>query len=414
MLELNKIHCGNSLDLLKQLDDESIHCCVTSPPYFGLRNYGVDGQIGLENSLQEYITSLVEVFAEVHRVLRDDGTFWLNIGDSYANSGGHSGHSKNSALKNRSVLDTQNKQKGKIPEGIKPKELCGVPWRLAFALQDFGWYLRRDIIWAKGVSFNDKFSGGCMPESCQDRPSTSHEYLFLLTKSPKYFYDNEAVKEETTNPYTLDCIAKAKEQSATRSKLNIFSKEERHTKKQKGISRAEMGALMSSKRNLRSVWTIQVRPYKGAHFATFPPKLIEPCIKAGTSEYGCCVDCGKPYKRIIEKGPADEEHKKLCGADSNGEYLGKATKDFENNNVQNASEVKARILAGMVEKKTVGWKKDCKCLTDKIKPCITIDPFGGAGTTGLVSKQLGRDYILLELNPEYCQITENRIQEILL
>jgi site-specific DNA-methyltransferase (cytosine-N4-specific) len=418
MLELNKIYCGNNLDLLKQLDDKSIQLCVTSPPYFSLRSYlskddpNKHLEIGAEESLQEYIDNLVKIFSEVYRVLRDDGILYLNLGDSYAANRTYQVASNKGA--NKGVAQSVEGKGSKVPAGLKPKDLIGVPWRVAFALQDWGWTVRSEIIWAKGISFNNKYSGSCMPESCKDRPTKSHETVFMLTKGTKYYYDNEAVAEETTNPYTLDCIKKAKEQKSTRSDLNIFSKEDRHGKGKKGISRAEMGALMSSKRNIRSVWTINPESFRGAHFAVMATKLIEPCILAGTSEYGCCFNCGKPYTRIIEKGRADEEHKRLCGADSNGEYLCEATKEFKKNNVQNASEVKARILAGMVEKKTVGWKKDCKCETDEIKPCVVIDPFGGAGSVGLVVKQLGRDYILFDLNPEYCEIAKNRIQEILL
>lgn len=272
MIEINKIHNIDVLQGLKQLDEKSIHCCVTSPPYFGLRDYGIEGQIGLENSLDDYINKLVEVFGEVYRTLKDDGTLWLNLGDSYANTACGSFNGGGSAFKGRDMEGISNS--GNIDKikssGLKQKDLMGVPWRVAFALQKFGWYLRSDIIWAKGVSFNNKFSGSCMPESCKDRPTKSHEYLFLLTKSPKYYYNYEFVQEDGIFP----AGTKAAKGSGTR----------------KGNRRGNDYAIYSGKRNLRSVWTIQTKPYREAHFATFPEKLVEPCIKAGCPENGIVLD----------------------------------------------------------------------------------------------------------------------------
>lgn len=406
MLDVNQIYCGNSLELLKKLDDESVHCVVTSPAYFSLRSYLPDNdpnkylEIGSENSLEEYVNNLVKILEEVRRVLRSDGTFWLNLGDSFF-GGGYSNHRINGEQwKNEMNGDKRRSRQQDLKNAnpdLKPKDLIGVPWRVAFALQDSGWYLRSEIIWAKGVSFNQKYSGSCMPESCKDRPTKSHETIFLLTKSAKYFYDNEAVKESAAQP---------DRKRADRMGGNKYVEGVKHSD----------GSIFTggSKRNLRSVWTINPRPFKGAHFATFPKQLIEPLIKAGTSEFGCCKNCGKSYKRIIEKNAPDENHKKLCGADSNGEYLGKATKNFESGGAQNASEVKARILAGMKETVTTGFKKDCKCETDEIKPCIVLDPFAGANTTGCVAKELGRDWIGFELNPEYVKMGTERVNQILI
>jgi len=411
MLDINKIYQGHSLDILKTFPNESVQCVVTSPPYFSLRSYldtenpNKHLEIGFDNSLQEYITNLTSLFSEIHRVLRKDGTFWLNLGDTYAgNKLGNTQGTYSSNLKyanpekDLESFRKENEYKKTVPMGLKSKDLIGVPWRVAFALQDAGWYLRSDIIWAKSISFNSKYTGSCLPESCKDRPTKSHEYLFLLTKSPKYFYDKEAVQEKAQ-----DWGSRNRDEfrgGTTDPKL-----------KHHGLADCDFSA---SGRNLRSVWTVNPKPFKGAHFATFPEKLIEPCIKAGTSEYGCCVNCGKPYKRITVKGNADEEHKKTCGADSNGEYLGLATKDYDSARAQNASEVKARILAGMVKTKTTGWKKDCKCLTNDIKPCVVLDPFFGAGTTGVVSKKLGRSWVGIDLNPEYCEIARTRINEVLI
>lgn len=403
MLEVNQIYNVDALSGLRLLDSNSVHCCICSPPYFGLRKYLDDLdpnkhlEIGLENSLQEYIGKLVEVFAEVYRVLRMDGSFWLNLGDSYANTpcGSFNGGGKEFRGRDMTGISKSGDKNKLLTSGLKQKDLMGVPWRVAFALQDFGWYLRSDIIWAKGISFNDKYSGSCMPESCKDRPTKSHEYLFLLTKSPRYYYDRFAIEEKST-----------------------MTPQNRFTKRldnpnvkghQQPIHRRPEGSTGGGNRNLRSVWTINPKPYKGVHFATFPPKLIEPCIKIGTSEHGCCASCGQPYTRIIEKGKPDEEHKKLCGADSNGEYLGQATKDYVGANAQDPSAVKARILAGLKEKKTIGWQKQCRCETDKISRPIILDPFMGSGTVAVVAKQFNCDYIGFELNPEYVELAYRRI-----
>lgn len=226
MLQLNTIHNLDVLEGLKQIQDRSIHCIITSPPYFNLRDYKINGQIGAENSLQEYIDKLTNVFMEVYRVLRDDGTFWLNIGDSYASSK-HIGY------------------------GLKAGDLCGVPWRLALSLQSKGWYLRSDIIWAKGVSFNSKYAGSCMPESVKNRPSKSHEYMFLLTKSKDYYYDHDSVKE----PIQMCSIRRAKDGVSNNHKyvndITGIGINTCHKPREQDKNRAVIGH-----RNIRSVWTI--------------------------------------------------------------------------------------------------------------------------------------------------------------
>jgi DNA modification methylase len=269
---------GDCRELLKTLPDRSVQVCVTSPPYFGLRDYGVDGQIGLEPTPDEYIAKLVAVFREVRRVLKDDGTLWVNIGDSYAATTGGVGNNPSA----KSTLTTnggRGPQPGdkyaqgnegrrvKLMPDVPAKNLLGIPWRVAFALQEDGWYLRQDIIWHKPNP---------MPESVRDRCTKAHEYVFLLSKSPRYYFDHEAIKE------------KAAQSSIDRAKYgykhafkNQFAGSPSDSRHQDG-KQYDAGAFAAETRNRRSVWTVATRPFKGAHFATFPPDLVDPCILAGS------------------------------------------------------------------------------------------------------------------------------------
>lgn len=308
MLEKNKIYQGNCLDVLKSFPDNSVNCCITSPPYYGLRDYGVDGQIGNEDTPEQYIENLTNIFEEVRRVLKDNGTLWLNLGDSWLGTGGDRKHASKNPIFNEQ--QKHNPKNGRYQRklnmehnGYKPKDLIGIPWMAAFALRNAGWYLRQDIIWAKGNP---------MPESVKDRCTKSHEYIFLLTKSKKYYFDNESIKEPSvTQPKARD---KNKEgYQADYAKGDRFSKGER-----------VYGA--DGMRNKRDVWNVNTKPCKEAHFATFPDTLIEPCILAGCPEGG-----------------------------------------------------------------------------------IILDPFMGAGTTGMVAKRNNRNYVGIELNPEYIKIAEKRI-----
>lgn len=284
---------GDVLEKMAEIPDESVHTCVTSPPYWGLRDYGQPGQIGLEKTPEEYVTRLVEVFREVRRVLRNDGTLWLNLGDSYAkttsNNGGYSDKSTLGGFTNPKTKGRQLNDNGtrvKLEHGLKTKDLVGIPWRVAFALQADGWYLRSDIIWHKP---------NAMPESVRDRPTKAHEYIFLLSKSPRYYYDADAIR--------VPHIHQNKDNSG-------------------GVGFNHKG------RNKRTVWNVSTRPFKGAHFAVFPPDLIRPCILAGAPEGG-----------------------------------------------------------------------------------VVLDPFFGSGTTGLVAQENGRDWIGIELNPEYVEIARARVGE---
>jgi DNA modification methylase len=238
------------------LADNSVQCCVTSPPYWGLRDYGVNGQLGLESTLEEYVANMVAVFREVRRVLRDDGTLWLNLGDSYASdTKGSGGTTPKQQTNHGSFYEPR-----RMDHGLKSKDLVGIPWSLAFALQADGWYLRSDIIWAKPNP---------MPESVTDRPTKSHEYIFLLTKSARYFFDQEAVRE-------------------VGSGLNggVFSRAYAEAQPSHGAMRLDRPHVNG--RNLRSVWTIPTQPYPEVHFATFPEELAKRCILAGTSAWGAC------------------------------------------------------------------------------------------------------------------------------
>lgn len=339
-----KILQGDVMDRLKGLPSESVHCVVTSPPYWGLRDYGtaqweggdpecahkrkyertggygspkqatnrganfvalgdcacgairVDNQLGLELAPEDYVAKMVAVFSEVRRVLRNDGTLWLNIGDSYSASGkGPTGWNGIGDQEVRQGFST-NKAKDRsvsrwggganAAEGCKPKDLVGIPWLLAFALRSDGWYLRSDIIWSKPNS---------MPESVTDRPTKSHEYVFLMSKSARYYYDGDAIRE----PYSLTSISRydAPMMGVAPTARQPGGDVERR-EREKGLrSPNPLG------RNARTVWTITTQPFNEAHFATFPARLVERCIKAGTSEHGVCAKCGASWKREIEKAP---------------------------------------------------------------------------------------------------------------
>jgi DNA modification methylase len=263
---MNKIEFGDCREIMKRWKDESVkvQTVVTSPPYFGLRDYGHDGQIGLEETVGEYVANIVDVFANVWNILEDDGTVWLNLGDSYYNYRPGKGQAlnKQSVSNTNQDLPTTCARRGNKQEGLKEKDLIGIPWRVAFALQEFGWYLRQDIIWHKPNP---------MPELVRDRCTKAHEYIFLLTKKPQYYFNNEAIKEPAIH--------------SNRTAGN------KNPQKGTGEDKMEIrGGLLAAQqkiyemKNKRSVWTVNVKPYKGAHFATFPKELVEPCILAGSKK----------------------------------------------------------------------------------------------------------------------------------
>lgn len=261
---------GDCLESLQRMPDQSVHTCVTSPPYFGLRDYGVDGQIGLEDSPDAYVARLVEVFREVRRVLRDDGTLWLNLGDSYAQQGGVGRQGETSARKGRSGVKAQERQKStRPPIGLKPKDRMMIPARVAIALQDDGWYLRDEIVWSKP---------NAMPFSGKDRTTPAHEMIYMFSKRQIYFYDHEAVKEPSVSDHPSG---------------NGFKRPARLSyQNADGSARGndEQWTDVGGMRSRRSVWTVTTKPFKDAHFATFPPDLIEPCILAGAPVGGIVLD----------------------------------------------------------------------------------------------------------------------------
>lgn len=322
-----EILIGDCLEKLQTLHSKSIDCCVTSPPYYNLRNYENDRQIGMEDTPEAYILRLVEVFQEVHRVLKDTGTLWLNIGDSYANDdkwGGSSGGKHAKSLHGATSIG-----RGRRHTGLKPKDLIGIPWELAFALRQAGWYLRSDIIWHKS---------NVMPESIKDRPTKSHEYVFLLSKSKLYYYDADAISEPSIGGHVRGPALHPDNVS---------------TNGNGGLARRQNAPT----RNRRSVWTINTKPFRGAHFAVMPQELAELCILAGTSEQGCCPSCGAPWRRF-----------------------------------------------------KLGWQPSCVCPEQAPVPSTVLDPFGGAGTTGVVAQRLGRRSVLIELNSDYADIIRQRVQ----
>lgn len=378
------------------MPNDSVHCVVTSPPYWGLRDYGVDGQIGLERTPEEYVAKIVEVFREVRRVLRDDGTLWLNLGDSYWGGKGQSGsgnpdeqQERNDAgiSLNKSYHQIAGDGKTRPSDGkhefIKPKDLVGIPWRVAFALQADGWYLRSDIIWSKPNP---------MPESVTDRPTKAHEYLFLLTKNSRYFYDSDAIREKASATSNSD---------GARFGGNKYgdSDDPHHQTKSGNIFQA------TGNRNRRTVWEIATQPTPEAHFATFPEALVEPCIKAGTSERGCCPVCGSPWERMVEKGISFwQEHK-------DERWEGKQFSDGASRSDEHKGNGPLRNQwKEQHPDKHLGWQPTCTCGNPDTIPCVVLDPFGGSGTTAKVARNLKRDAILIELNTDYVKIMRKKLR----
>ena len=373
-----KILVGDCRQTLKQIPDKSVHCVITSPPYWGLRAYkGDTGMIGLEPTWQNHLDNLLEVFNGVWRVMRDDGTLWLNYGDAYAGSGkAHKSHHKNPGLSksnHRMGDDTTTIQADLLPA----KNLMQLPARLSIAMQEHGWILRSEIVWAKK---------NCMPESVKDRPTMAHEKIFLFVKRAKYFYDHVAVRQS------------AKESSIQRAKNR--HNEPPEDMEGKGVRLVQRWANKDMKHDtttasMRNVWHLPTQSLREAHFATFPTKLVEPCIKAGTSEHGVCAANGSPYKRIVKIH--DPENRLGKGKGGWGNPQDKAVRDQKP-----SKEGAPQYLHG-------GWEPTCEC-EGEIKPAIVLDPFGGAGTVSVVSERLGRDSIICEISPEYAEIARKRIE----
>lgn len=347
----------NADSLQIPLADKSVHMCVTSPPYFSLRDYGVAGQIGLEKSADEFVEKLVSVFREVWRVMRDDGTLWLNLGDSYNGSSGSGG----ATLKQMSNAGSYHEAGVRRVEGLKPKDLIGIPWRVAFALQAEGWFLRSEITWCKKAP---------MPESVTDRPANATEKVFLFAKSSRYFYDSEAVRVPASAGWNGSSFTDERD-FAAKPNLGTGKRTERPT------------------RNLWNYWILGPDPYPGSHYATFPRALVEPCIKAGTSEAGCCPTCGKSWERVIESQSSWQE-RKANGAGSGSKSFGHNTEHGQGMSHDLSS-----------TRRSIGFRQSCACPPADPVPCVVLDPFAGSGTTPQVARQLGRHAIGLDLSYAY-------------
>lgn len=402
----------NSNSLKIPLADESVHCMMTSPPYYGLRNYDVDGQLGSEKTPEEFIDNLVKVFRECWRVLRNDGTLWVNMGDSYAGSG-KGGQSE----KKRSEHWQPTYVNKGATYGLKPKDLIGIPWMLAFALRADGWYLRSDIIWSKENP---------MPESVHDRPTKSHEYLFLLTKRRKYFYDLDAIREPLAD--SLDPLNGGEGSRHRSARQGLENLKKRHhenldddrqksqsmhkARMQKYLNQSEgagLGRLNHSGyysedgelranpagRNKWTVWNIPTESYPGLHYATFPRALVEPCIKAGTSEKGVCPQCGAPWERVSNNVIVPT--KKAAKTFIVDERDQSADKHDQGSNRQKNGHKPGYTTAST----TLGWRPTCDCSAGDPVPAIVFDPFVGSGTTLEVARKLGRHGIGTDLSLKY-------------
>lgn len=330
------------------------------PSYFCVKCGAWRGMLGLEPTPELYVAHLVLVFREVWRVLRDDGCVFLNLGDSYV----------------RSMPDaTRGSQRYRLRDDLtpqlKPKDLCMIPARVALALQADGWYLRSDIIWAKGLSFCDEYAGSCMPESVRDRPTKAHENVFLLAKNERYYYDAEAVKEATVRGAAGSTFNGGKTAFHQLGRASNKPRQEQST------------------RNLRDVWAINPAGYRGAHFATFPPDLVAPCILAGTSLRGACPECGAPWERVVEKELIDTEGWGVQEKDHTGNLLGAQSMIRD-----------GKGRAGDSISKTTGWRPTCDHDADPV-PATVLDPFCGSGTVGEVCRETGRRFVGLDLSETY-------------
>jgi DNA modification methylase len=458
---------------MKKWKDEGVkvQTCVTSPPYYGLRDYGHDGQIGLEETPQDYINAMVKVFRCVKDILADDGTLWVNIGDSYSShkdcKSTPQSFAKGTPKEEAHVMELGKSRvrdsKMLKSQGLKNKDLIGIPWMLAFALRADGWYLRQDIIWHKPNP---------MPESVADRCTKAHEYIFLLSKSDKYFFDNESIKEPSVTNWEINQKTRIQRKEATGGAIS-----------------GGTGEKISSgnTRNKRSVWTVNTKSYKGAHFATFPTELIEPCIKAGAPEK-ICIECATPYKRekIVEKNLTLEEvneiRKNIMDTNKERKPYAILDKEFRNQvveyrNLPNHNELrdylqfnrhlqeltideienyfgtqaphhwfekngsypskddwvklkKLLVLDNKYDQPMTeifyksglkcannyldqGLIKQCKCETNETKTGIVLDPFMGSGTTAQVALNNGKQYLGCELNPEYKKLQDERLNRLI-
>ena len=423
-----RIMIGDALSQLAELPDGSVHCVMTSPPYWGLRAYkGDDSMIGLEPTFDAHLENLVAVFREVRRVLRSDGVCFLNYGDAYT-SGGRATY-RSGVSDNKGHQIQNDMPRPDTPSGLKPKDLMMMPARVAMALQADGvpdhaalraiqraaeilideydgsppakvmnaldrldaeyaeakgssWWLRSEIIWHKPNP---------MPESCRDRPTSAHEKLFLLSKSAKYFYDADAVRTPSTG------VPKMPDNWDTGPGAHgSVHRTGREKGKQRAMTKDEQ---QSGGANLRNVWKIPTHSFSEAHFATFPPALVEPCIKAGTSAHGVCEKCGAPWVRDVNKVLVTDGDRKAMAMRNDGD-----PSDAGRNRLNDGH------LPGSQRTETTGWSPSCQCKVRPTVPATCLDPFAGAGTVGIVADRLQRDAILIEISPDYAKMAQRRIE----
>lgn len=369
-----RILVGDARERLKELPAGSVHCVVTSPPYWGLRTYqGGEGMIGLEPAFDEHLDNLTAVFAEVWRVLRDDGTLWLNYGDAHSSGSGR----MTWAASGKPVRGGERRQ----PVGKRPKDLLLMPFEVASALRErLGWYIRSEIVWKKANP---------IPEPVFDRPTSAHEKVWLMTKRERYFYDAFAVRV----PRTPGTIA--------RGRYEFNSGSRRPESGVRGFAGSEdKYDSDGTTAHLRNVWECPSAPFPEAHFATFPPAIVEPCVKAGTSEHGVCGECGAPWERKVKRRPT--------GFDGS-RYGRRAVEVATSSGGTERSTLGSPSGQGVAEYVTVGWKPGCGCGADVI-PAVVLDPFGGAGTVAVVANHLERSAVLVEISADYADMACRRVE----
>ncbi len=390
-MERNRVFVGSALDFAERLPRGSVHCIVTSPPYYGLRSYLPDGhpdkchELGCERTPEEYVANLVAVFRALREALHPSGTCWVNLGDSY-NSASNFNHDRKGSGLTGGVPYAEGDRGGRaLLPGLGPKQLLMIPARFALAMQADGWILRADIIWHKPNP---------MPESVTDRPTKAHEYLFLLSKRANYFYDAEAVREPHATAATDPRRRVTPEEYEAAKVGRYVRKGEDELVKGRMVEKKEGYQYLGNPagRNKRSVWTVATAPYPGAHYATFPPELIRPCIRAGTSARGCCPRCGAPWVRVVEREPM------VIARSERGAAMGEFGRTQASGTmVEPASAV------------TLGWQPSCRCPAHEPVPAVVADPFCGSGTTCQVATEEGRDWYAGDLDPRSVGWTAERL-----
>ena len=380
---------GDALETLRELEAESVQCVVTSPPYWGLRDYnlppsewadGWSGCLGLEPTPEQFLAHLVELFDGVRRVLRPDGTAWMNMGDCYAGSPARKAYGDQGNVdQGRYGCDAL-----KQGFGLPAKQRLMMPARCALALQAAGWWIRSEIVWAKPNP---------MPASVTDRPTDSHEMVYLLAKRARYFYDADAVREKQGQPTR---------RAASFRHGGVYTGNRSHDNSAPKANSTHGDGPMATGRNRRTVWTIPTQPYKGAHFATFPERLVEPCILAGTSARGACSTCGAPWRRVVA---------------AEGGTIGHSWHNHENDAATGQSKAglacpvaKERGAAKGYTRTTTGWEPTCGHADAPTRPCVVLDPFCGSGTTGVVALKNGSSFVGLELSRDYAGLALERLQ----